>query len=798
MTRPVMIGGPAGTRRLAAAELPVRIGTGPGADIRVPGGISADIVGLVSCLDDRPFLQATGASALAVNGEPVTATRWLADGDVVTCGSLRIECHFDAQALRLSVAYTDVEYATLPPVATEAAAGAAPIAPARPRVAGTHPRPRRWPWLVYGALLVLAGAVFFLFTARAVRIDTVPADARVELRGALLPVAIGGRFLLRPGSYDVTIAAEGYRSRTADVRVGAAPSQQFRFELDELPGLLVIRAEPEVPLRVSLDGQELKAGRDGAYEAPPGNHALRVLAPRYQVFESPVTIEGRGQRQELAVKLVPDWADVRVASEPAGASIRVGAETLGTTPATVPVVAGAAQLELSLAGYKTWRRALTLRAGEQVELPLIRLQETDGLVTVVTQPAGAAVTIDGRYRGATPLEAEIASGQSHTVIVAKPGYETVTRGVRVERRGSERLDIALEQRVGIVRVRGEPADAELYVNGTRRGNAVQELTLPATAQKIEIRKAGFAPFVAEVTPRPGMPQVIEARLLTPEQAVIAATPRTITTKQGLTLRLIEPGEFTMGAPRREQGRRPNEAQRPVRLTKRFYLGTREITNREFREFKPKHTSGAEKYQQLAGDGHPAVMLPWEDAASFCNWLSEREGLPHAYALKDGALRLTDPLTTGYRLPTEAEWEWAGRYNGGGGASRYPWGEQMPPSPGAGNFADQSARGVVANVLSTYDDGHAVTAPVASFRPGPLGLYDMGGNVAEWVNDFYTVYSAAETAVAADPAGPPGGQYHVIRGSGWRHASISELRYAYRDFGDLGRLDVGFRIARSAE
>ena len=122
---------------------------------------------------------------------------------------------------------------------------------------------------------------------------------------------------------------------------------------------------------------------------------------------------------------------------------------------------------------------------------------------------------------------------------------------------------------------------------------------------------------------------------------------------------------------------------------------------------------------------------------------------------------------------------------------------MPPPENSGNFADRSARAVLPNSLSNYNDQFAITAPVGSFQPSPIGLYDLGGNVAEWVNDRYTVYTQP-VGVEVDPVGPDKGQYHVIRGSGWRHSSISELRYAYRDFGDRGRLDVGFRIARYAE
>ena len=93
---------------------------------------------------------------------------------------------------------------------------------------------------------------------------------------------------------------------------------------------------------------------------------------------------------------------------------------------------------------------------------------------------------------------------------------------------------------------------------------------------------------------------------------------------------------------------------------------------------------------------------------------------------------------------------------------------------------------------------AATAPAGSFRPNPLGLYNLGGNVSEWMHDVYAVTPSPPGEVTRDPTGPTEGAYHVIRGSSWMDTNVTELRLSYRDYGDQARPDLGFRIARSAQ
>ena len=180
------------------------------------------------------------------------------------------------------------------------------------------------------------------------------------------------------------------------------------------------------------------------------------------------------------------------------------------------------------------------------------------------------------------------------------------------------------------------------------------------------------------------------------------------------------------------------------------------------------------------EDHPVVEVSWYGAAAYCNWLSERRGLTPLY--ERPAWTITVYGTQGYRLPTDAEWEFAARYADG---RRYPWGESAPTCTLA-NFFDE-------DYCVTAPDG-THSEPVGSHPSGAtaLGLYDMGGNVWEWVNDFYTkLLEDPQT----DPTGPICGVDHVMRGGAY--GSTEEyLRCAYRERGHPAYTYsyIGFRPA----
>ncbi|MDH3211329.1 MAG: SUMF1/EgtB/PvdO family nonheme iron enzyme [Myxococcales bacterium] len=604
--------------------------------------------------------------------------------------------------------------------------------------------------------------------------------------------------MLRPGHYRVVAEKSGYRPLEHPIHVTDDSSQAFSMTLERLPGLLSISTGPVTGAVVHLDGGAIGSTPLADAEVKEGRHALRIDSERHLPYASDIDVEGGGVQQRLEIELLPAWADVSIRSRPPGALLRVDGQEVGRTPLVAELLAGVRELELHLDGHKTWRGSLAVAASRPQTLDEVALDPADGRLRLRSQPTQASVAVDGRFRGRTPVELSLAPGRDHVVLVTKLGHTPVERTVALESGEERELELRLAARRGELRVLARPDGSELFVDGVSRGDANQRLELLAVPHVVEVRKRGYAPDRTKVTPRPGFPQVLKVELLTVEQAKLAGFPQRGVTSQGQELQLVEPGTFQMGAPRREQGRRANEVLRTVKLERPFYIGVKEVTNREFRKFAAHHTSGLFERFSLDADEHPVVRVSWEEAARYCNWLSERESLPPVYVSQGGRLLAPQPLATGYRLPTEAEWAWVARYQGGGEPRKYPWGAGLPPAPDSGNFADAEAIDILGNVLTTYDDGYAVSAPVGSFEPNALGVYDVGGNVAEWTHDFYGIHPGSSQAPETDPAGPPDGKYHVIRGSSWRDSSIAELRLSYRDYGDGRRGDLGFRIARYTE
>jgi formylglycine-generating enzyme required for sulfatase activity len=253
----------------------------------------------------------------------------------------------------------------------------------------------------------------------------------------------------------------------------------------------------------------------------------------------------------------------------------------------------------------------------------------------------------------------------------------------------------------------------------------------------------------------------------------------------------------------------------VRITRPFYMGTYAVTLGQFRQFidathyatdaerndaisspptSKRQGPGGYGYNKETGkldedrnpkhdwrnvgfpqsDDHPVTNVSWNDAVKFCKWLSEKENKT-------------------YRLPTEAEWEYACR---AGTKTRFWSGDDPESLVKIANTYDKSTERIQpewAKFALKSDDGFEFTSPVGSFRPNAFGLYDMHGNVWQWVSDFYGEDYYAHSPVD-DPQGPPSSGEHVRRGGGWATWSFY-CRSSFRNYNtpQSRYFNLGFRV-----
>ena len=787
--------------------MPVSLGPAHDADVvlaGVPGSIQ------IGRFKDAFFVQSgRGARNLRVGGEPLTGTRELQDGDIIAFDRARLTCRVGEGTLALRIDWIVTAGDTAPPDLEEVArdrgrsrASDVAITPisfkpgAASKVAERH-GPSRMTIFISTGFALLAGIAWFAFTAKSVALDIEPTPASVSLPSTLFKLKVGDRFLLRPGSHRVAAELPGYYPLDEEIDVGRLADQTIALTLTKLPGVVTLTTEPEVGAEVLLDGVAIGTTPLVDVEIAPGVHQLELTAPRYLAAARELDVAGGGEHQAVAVALTPDWAVVSLNTTPPGATVLVDGMEAGITPAAVEIMSGERDIEVRLAGYNAWTSKVLVEADRPQQLPDVTLTQADGRLEVASNPSEATVNVDGEFRGRTPLSIRLSPGRTHRLALTKPGYETATQELSVAADSGRRLQIDLTPQYGDIEITSTPP-ADVWVDGERRGSTPLKLALTSVGHAIEVRAEGFASERAELTPRPGFPQKLDVTLTRLDQVSGGGFASQLRTSERQELKLVPAGQFTMGSSRREVGRRSNEPLRPVRITRAFYLGAREVTNAELRAFRPEHDSGAFEGESLNGDEQPAVNVSWDDAAEYLNWLSVKDGLQPVYEEQPGGWAPVLPLRNGYRLPTDAEWEWAARFAGQTAGLLYPWGTALPPPDRSGNYADVSATQKLRTVMVTYDDGFVVSAPAGSYDPNGYGIYDLGGNVAEWVQDFYSPDVLETTERVDDPLGPDSGQLHVVRGASWRSATVTDLRLAARGSGLDGREDLGFRIARNLQ
>ena len=394
-------------------------------------------------------------------------------------------------------------------------------------------------------------------------------------------------------------------------------------------------------------------------------------------------------------------------------------------------------------------------------------------LTVRSNVTGDTAFIDGEPVGPTgPGPHELTAGE-YTVRVEKEGYEAFETKVTLKPGGEETIEARLEPATAQLVVAANVPEAIVFVDGEWSGlsGATPYPVLPGE-RTVRVEKEGYEPFETRITLKPGAEETVRARLV----VKVPAPGRTFRDplkdgSPGPEMMALPAGEFSMGSPKDEKGRYNDEGpQRRVSIAG-FALGVTEVTFAEYERFVLA-TRGAtgRKLPEDRGWGRgqrPVINVSWKDATGYAEWLSRETGQD-------------------YRLPTEAEWEYAAR---AGTTTPFSTGECIHTDQANyhGDRFDYAGCGANTRVV------RGKTVPAGSLPANPWGLHEMHGNVWEWTCSLRKVpYDGSEQRCAAKGVGGA----RVSRGGSW--ASFPRwLRSACRGGGnpdDAGSF-AGFRLAR---
>ena len=509
-------------------------------------------------------------------------------------------------------------------------------------------------------------------------------------------------------------------------------------------------------LRVEANAERAQVRLDGL---PRGETPLTldpVLAGRYRLlvehrFHPPAASEveiRRGERLLVPVELAPAYGGLLVATNPVGASVTLNGERLeGLTPVALDSLrSGRYEVVLEMFGRETVAQTIEVLPGERRELIVELNRVAMSELRVRTAPASARVRlVDGPLPYSPGVRLPVGV---YRIEVAADGYRTKSRSHRLHK-GVNLVDVTLDRLLGVLDLQVTPSDSQVVVRtGSGRFKPLHRgVTLPTGPVELRIRKVGYRTELLQFrlseagrTVRVVLKryQVSGGERLQDALAGGGMAPRLV---------VVPAGKANIGAADGD-GMRALPAQE-VLIDEPFAVAINEVSLGDYRRYAEAMNLSLPTAKGMDSGRHPVVNVSWREAVGYADWLSRETG------------KL-------YRLPDEREWAYV--------ASR--WASPAAPCQ-RGNIADRSLGQVFRQwQVIDCDDGFVRSAPIGSFQANALGVHDLFGNVAEWVND----------------CGPSGCGSHIARGSAWDSAG-DELKPAFRESYDRPSDTRGFRVVR---
>ena len=541
-----------------------------------------------------------------------------------------------------------------------------------------------------------------------------------------------------------------YHPEAGQVELTSGERTELKVRLRPAFGYVEVTSEPESGARVLIDGEEVGETPYRSDRLKSGEHRIEVLKAMYAPTSQMVTVTD-GHTLPVRMQLSANYGTLTFQTD-ASSEIWINNEKKGEGSWSGRLNAGMYILEVRRPFHRSVRQSLEVKAGDVRTLSLGSPEPIYGILNISSSPGDAEIWIDGRSYGTTPrILKDILIGE-HTLELKKEGCAGASQLINVEEGKILPVHLTLSSGRSVTLQTDREGDI-LYVDGKRVGVSPQKLELSYGIHTIRAERGEqHTEKELEVTETGGesvvtlgfglLSQIRWSSSVTPKQKEILS--RLI----GNMVR-VDGGSFEMGATS-EQGSNvtsDEELVHQVTLSD-YYIGKYEVHQSEWEAVMGNNPS------YFKGDDLPVEQVSWEDCHEFIRRLNALTGL-------------------NFKLPTEAQWEYAAR------GGRWSKGYKYSGSNDLGEVGWSWENSGVQVLTGEWDEkkvkkNHCQTHPVGEKHPNELGLYDMSGNVWEWCQDWYGYYNR-DTQV--DSAGPVRGSYRVARGGCWfRDAWFCRVSY----------------------
>ena len=541
-----------------------------------------------------------------------------------------------------------------------------------------------------------------------------------------------------------------YHPEAGQVELISGERTELKVRLRPAFGYVEVTSEPESGARVLIDGEEVGETPYRSDRLKSGEHRIEVLKAMYAPASQMVTVTD-GHTLPVRMQLSANYGTLTFQTD-ASSEIWINNEKKGEGSWSGRLNAGMYILEVRRPFHRSVRQSLEVKAGDVRTLSLGSPEPIYGILNISSSPGDAEIWIDGRSYGTTPrILKDILIGE-HTLELKKEGCARVSQLISVEEGKVLPVHLTLSSGRSVTLQTDREGDI-LYVDGKRMGVSPQRLELSYGIHTIRAERGEqHTEEELEVTETGGETVVtLGFGLLSQIHWSSSVTPKQkeILSRLVGNMVKVDGGRFRMGATS-EQGNDADNNEKPVHevTLSDYYMGKYEVRQSEWEAVMGSNPS------HFKGEDLPVEQVSWSDCHKFIQRLNVLTGL-------------------NFKLPTEAQWEYAAR--GGRLSKGYKY-------SGSNNLGEVGWYG---SNSGTY------THRVGEKQPNELGLYDMSGNVWEWCEDRYGGYSVTSQR---DPLGATSGSRRVYRGGGWNSiARYCRVSFRSGNTPDYRSSLLGFRL-----